>query len=94
MEGIEGLPLVTLNLANNKLSKIESLGQKNLTLRNLDLSSNAVRKCRGLEVVENLRLLGLANNAINRVCELRHLEELLFLCEVDLTDNPLQKSKF
>lgn len=94
MEGIESLPLVTLNLANNSITKIESLGQKNLTLRNVDLAHNQIQKCKGLEVLENLRLLGLGSNQIRKVNELRHLEELLFLCEVDLSDNPLINSKF
>ncbi len=68
------LSLKTLNLSNNKISKIENLDTLT-NLNTLDLSYNNIREVNGLENLKNLTYLNLEGNKIE------HLENLDLLID-------------
>jgi Leucine-rich repeat (LRR) protein len=55
----------------------------------LDLSKNKIEKLKGLESIESLRFLNLSLNRIHKVLQLRYVEHLPLLTELDLCYNPI-----
>lgn len=62
-------------------------------LRTLDLSRNDIRFLRGLEHVGKLRFLNLSLNRIQKILQLRYIENLELLTELDLCFCPIQDKK-
>lgn len=62
-------------------------------LRTLDLSRNNIKYVRGLEHLSTLRFLNLSLNQISKILQLRYVEHLELLTEMDLCFNPIQDKK-
>jgi protein phosphatase 1 regulatory subunit 7 len=63
-------------------------------LRTLDLSKNQIQRLKGLESIESLKFLNMSMNAIRKVTQLKYIENLPLLTDIDLCVNPLQNTKF
>lgn len=62
-------------------------------LRTLDLSRNNIKYVRGVEHLSTLRFLNLSLNQISKILQLRYVENLELLTEMDLCFNPIQDKK-
>ena len=76
-----------LNLAENKITKIENLNELK-KLKVLELWSNQVEKIENLEELKNLNILNLYNNQISKI---ENLEKLSVLETLDLYNNQISK---
>eukprot|EP00357_Protocruzia_adherens_P036799 CAMPEP_0115043374 /NCGR_PEP_ID=MMETSP0216-20121206/46831_1 /TAXON_ID=223996 /ORGANISM="Protocruzia adherens, Strain Boccale" /LENGTH=254 /DNA_ID=CAMNT_0002425683 /DNA_START=245 /DNA_END=1009 /DNA_ORIENTATION=+ len=72
------------------ITNLETLAR----LRKLDLSRNMIIKLKGLESLHGLRFLNLAGNEIEKINQIRRIEDLPLLSELDLCFNPVQEKKY
>lgn len=84
--------LEELCLAKNELKHITGLTSLPY-LRTLDLSHNSITFLRGLEQTQSLRFLNLSLNRIEKILQLRYVEGLELLTELDMCFNPIQNKK-
>lgn len=92
IENIEDMHLEELCLAKNQLKHITGLTSLPY-LRTLDLSHNSITFLRGLEQTQSLRFLNLSLNRIEKILQLRYVEGLELLTELDMCFNPIQNKK-
>eukprot|EP01029_Cantina_marsupialis_P027666 TRINITY_DN773158_c0_g1_i1.p1 TRINITY_DN773158_c0_g1~~TRINITY_DN773158_c0_g1_i1.p1 ORF type:complete len:889 (-),score=257.70 TRINITY_DN773158_c0_g1_i1:382-3048(-) len=91
--GLTGLKLTHLNLANNSIRITEPL--KELTqLRELTLDGNKIEELKGLEGCKSLIKISAKDNLMESVHDLRFLENLLHLRDVDIVGNPFMNKEF
>ncbi|XP_029472694.1 leucine-rich repeat and guanylate kinase domain-containing protein isoform X2 [Rhinatrema bivittatum] len=83
------LPIKTLCLSNNQIVNLK--GVETLSaLQNLDLSDNNISSLEGLEGLELLQTLNLKDNKIADLQEIRNIEDVPVLQELNLLNNPIQ----
>uniref|UniRef100_A0A7S3LW02 Uncharacterized protein n=1 Tax=Palpitomonas bilix TaxID=652834 RepID=A0A7S3LW02_9EUKA len=88
ISNLDGLPLKTLDLSSNQIEKVQNLDSVT-TLLDVNLSRNCIRHLTGFEHLPVLFKLTLKNNLIESIDELAYIQSLPFLCELDLSENPV-----
>ncbi|XP_038062222.1 leucine-rich repeat and guanylate kinase domain-containing protein-like [Patiria miniata] len=89
IENLQALPLKYLNLRGNRLKEIEnieSLGQ----LQQLDVSGNFIGSLKGLETNRLLETIDLENNHVESIDDVKHVQEISLLRNLNLLRNPIQ----
>jgi len=62
-------------------------------LRKFYINENQINSLKGLEVLKSLRILNISDNLIDKIFELKYIEDLVVLSELDLYNNKMQNIK-
>ncbi|XP_066407159.1 leucine-rich repeat and guanylate kinase domain-containing protein isoform X2 [Molothrus aeneus] len=90
IRGLHNLPVRVLNLSFNQIEKVDGLKSlKNLQCVNL--SNNKINSLRGLEEHDLLEAINLEDNQVAELSELKWIEDLPLLRDLNLLKNPLQE---
>ncbi|XP_030072925.1 leucine-rich repeat and guanylate kinase domain-containing protein isoform X2 [Microcaecilia unicolor] len=89
ISGLTNLFIKTLCLSNNEIVKIRGL-ESLQALENLDLANNKINSLEGLEGLDLLQTINLKDNQISDLKELRYIDDLPLLRELNLLNNPIQ----
>lgn len=85
IQGLEDLPLIELNLGKNLIVSCWRGLNGHILLRKLNISNNQINSLKGLEVLESLRTINIAENSIDKIFELKYIEDLVVLSEIDFS---------
>ncbi|XP_057878227.1 leucine-rich repeat and guanylate kinase domain-containing protein [Melospiza georgiana] len=90
IRGLHNLPIRVLNLSFNQIEKVDGL--KSLkNLQRLNLSNNKINSLQGLEEHDLLEVINLEDNQVAELSELKWIEDLPLLRDLNLLKNPLQE---
>ncbi|KAI9352294.1 hypothetical protein DFJ73DRAFT_830474 [Zopfochytrium polystomum] len=90
IQNLDHLPIQYLDLSSNRISSLDGL-QTLVELENLNLSGNAIISLKGLSIHHrHLRTLRLESNQISDPSNLVFLQQLHFLTDLFLRDNPIE----
>ncbi|XP_071280298.1 leucine-rich repeat and guanylate kinase domain-containing protein isoform X2 [Agelaius tricolor] len=90
IRGLHSLPIRVLNLSFNQIEKVDGLKSlKNLQCVNL--SHNKINSLQGLEEHDLLEAINLEDNQVAELSELKWIENLPLLRDLNLLKNPLQE---
>ena len=88
-EGLEKLPLFSLNLSDNKMETIDGCADLSKLIE-LDLSNNNIKQLEKFGTSSSpIQRLNLAGNKLNKIGAIMPLQKLNFLHQLDLRDNQL-----
>lgn len=82
-----------LNLNHNEITEIEEDFESLVELMILLVNRNFIESLEHLKTLQKLRVLDLGANKITSFNEIENLQDLLFLSEIDLCQNPIQERK-
>lgn len=83
-----------LNLNNNEITEIDGDFESLVDLMILLVNRNFIEKLDHLKTLQKLRVLDIGSNQVGSFKEIEHLQDLLFLSEIDLCHNPIQERKY
>ncbi|KAM7022733.1 leucine-rich repeat and guanylate kinase domain-containing protein [Passerculus sandwichensis] len=90
IRGLHNLPIRVLNLSYNEIEKVDGL--KSLkNLQRVNLSNNKINSLQGLEEHNLLEVINLEANQVAELSELKWIEDLPLLRDLNLLKNPLQE---
>ncbi|KAM3673258.1 leucine-rich repeat and guanylate kinase domain-containing protein [Ammospiza maritima maritima] len=90
IRGLHDLPIRVLNLSFNQIEKVDGL--KSLkNLQRVNLSNNKINSLQGLEEHDLLEVINLEHNQVAELSELKWIEDLPLLRDLNLLKNPLQE---
>jgi Leucine-rich repeat (LRR) protein len=71
IQNLEGLPLIELNLGGNLIVSCWRGLNGHILLRKLTINNNQISSLKGLEVLDSLRMLNIAENNIDKIFEIK-----------------------
>ena len=93
IEGLDNLPIHTLKLRGNKITKLTGL-DKLSNLSDLDVSENLIISLFPLEKCMNLTHLNVSSNQIQYIRQCDFLQNIKWLQVLIINNNPCEKKEF